>query len=122
LRPGRKNGGLKSKHAMKSRKDRISAADCRSMDEIRAAIDEIDREMVDLLAERAGYIDRAWRLKQPISEEALVQWRVEDVLEKVKARAAERGVSPELTEGLWRQMMDWFIQYESRHLEKHRKG
>jgi isochorismate pyruvate lyase len=65
---------------MKSRKDRISAADCRSMDEIRAAIDEIDREMVDLLAERAGYIDRAWRLKQPISEKALVQWRVEDVL------------------------------------------
>jgi isochorismate pyruvate lyase len=61
-------------------------------------------------------------LKQPISEAALGQGRGEDVLEKVKARAAERGVSPELAEGLWRQMMDWFIQYESRHLEKHRKG
>ena len=91
------------------------------MEDIRAGIDEIDLELVDLLAERAGYIDRAWRLKQQGSEEALVQWRVEDVLEKVRRRAQDKGLAPELAEGLWRQMMDWFIRYEQVNLEKHRK-
>ena len=91
------------------------------MEDIRAGIDEIDLELVDLLAERAGYIDRAWRLKQQGSEEALVQWRVEDVLEKVRRRAEDKGLAPELAEGLWRQMMDWFIRYEQVNLEKHRK-
>jgi len=107
---------------MKTQNHKLSASDCRNMEDIRAGIDAIDRELVDLLAERAGYIDRAWRLKQQGSEQALVQWRVNDVLEKIRARAEEKRLSPELAEGLWRQMMDWFIRYESENLEKHRKG
>ena len=97
--------------------DRVPPAKCMSMDEIRAGIDAIDEKLVDLLAERAAYIDHAWRLKAKGHEKALVPWRVDDVLAKVRARAEKSGLSPQLAEELWRRMMDWFIRYEAGHLD-----
>ena len=37
-------------------------------------------------------------------------------VDKVRARASERGVPPDLCEALWRQMIGWFIQYEEEKL------
>ena len=39
------------------------APDCRNMDEIRVEIDRIDEALVELVAERFSYVDRAWQLK-----------------------------------------------------------
>ena len=36
----------------------------------------------------------------------------------MKARAGEKGLPPELTEALWRQMIGWFVQYEEEKLRK----
>jgi isochorismate pyruvate lyase len=36
----------------------------------------------------------------------------------VRARAAEKGLPPELAEALWRQMIGWFIQYEEEKLQQ----
>ncbi len=43
-------------------------------------------------------------------------WRNQQVIDKVRARAIERGVPPDLCEALWRQMIGWFIQYEEEKL------
>ncbi len=40
-----------------------TAKDCRDMPEVRAEIDRIDASLVDLIAERFSYVDRAWQLK-----------------------------------------------------------
>ena len=92
-------------------------ADCKDMSEVRDEIDRIDRALVDLIAERFGYVDRAWQLKKNPAE-ATVPWRIQQVIDKVKARADEKGLPPELTEALWRQMIGWFIQYEEEHLRQ----
>jgi isochorismate pyruvate lyase len=78
-------------------------ADCQSMDEVRVEIDRIDSALVDLVAERFGYVERAWQLKSR-PEEATVPWRIQQVID------------PELAEALWRQMIGWFIQYEEEKL------
>lgn len=93
--------------------------ECFEMSEVRAEIDRIDRALVDLIAERFGYVDRAWQLKQDGSEGAVVPWRIQQVIDRVKVRADERGVSPALIEALWRQMIGWFIQYEEERLRQH---
>ena len=85
--------------------------DCRSMDEVRTEIDRIDQALVDLIAERFGYVDRAWQLKER-PDEAVVPWRIQQVVERVKKRAVDKGLPPELAEAIWRQMIGWFIQYE----------
>lgn len=93
--------------------------ECFEMAEVRAEIDRIDRALVDLIAERFGYVDRAWQLKQHGPEGAVVPWRIQQVIDRVKVRADERGVSPALVEALWRQMIGWFIQYEEERLRQH---
>jgi len=89
--------------------------DCENMAQVRAEIDRIDTALVDLIAERFGYVDRAWQLKSN-PDEATVPWRIQEVIDKVESRARERGLPPELAEALWRQMIGWFIQYEEQRL------
>ena len=94
----------------------LKPSDCTEMSEVRAEIDRIDAALVDLISERFGYVDRAWQLKLKSSEGAVVTWRIQQVIDKVKVRAVERGLPPELAEALWRQMIGWFIQYEEERL------
>lgn len=89
--------------------------DCTDMSEVRDEIDRIDASLVDLIAERFGYVDRAWQLKTKPGD-AHVPWRIQQVIDKVKVRASEKGLPPELTEALWRQMIGWFVQYEEEKL------
>ena len=91
------------------------AADYKTMDEVRAEIDRVDQALVDLLAERWTYVDRAWFFKRS-PEEASVPWRNRDVIQKVKARADVAGMPPEMAEALWRMIIGWGIQYEEERL------
>jgi len=85
------------------------------MDHVRAEIDRLDIDLVQLMAERFRYVDRAWQLKNN-PEDATVPWRIQQVIDKVKAHAVDRGLPPELAEAMWRQMIGWFIQYEEQKL------
>jgi isochorismate pyruvate lyase len=93
------------------------AKECSSMDEVRTEIDRIDVALVDLIGERFTFVDRAWQLKNSPAE-ARVPWRVQQVIDGVKARAVEKRLPPELVEALWRQMIGWFIQYEEERLRQ----
>jgi len=96
------------------------AEDCSNMEEVRAEIDRIDTALVDLIGERFSFVDRAWQLKKSPAE-ARVPWRIQQVIERVKTRAKEQGLPPELVEALWRQMIGWFIQYEEEKLQGEEK-
>lgn len=85
------------------------------MEQVRAEIDRIDDMLVDLIAERFGYVDRAWQLKDS-PDQATVPWRIRQVIDKVEERARQKGLPPELAVALWRQMIGWFIQYEEERL------
>ena len=85
-----------------------AAQNCESMDDVRVEIDRID------------YVDRAWQLKKSPAD-ATVPWRIQQVIDKVRARAEKNNLPPELVEALWRQMIGWFIQYEEENLRKESK-
>jgi isochorismate pyruvate lyase len=92
-------------------------AHCPDMTAVRAEIDQLDRELVELLAIRFGYVERAWQIK--LAENAVqanVPWRNQQVIDKVRAHADARGLPADLVEALWRQMIGWFIQYEEEKL------
>jgi isochorismate pyruvate lyase len=91
-------------------------AECKDLAEVRVEIDRIDNALIDRIAERLGYVERAWQLKLELRQEANVPWRNQQVIDKVRARASEKGVPPDLCEALWRQMIGWFIQYEEEKL------
>ncbi len=95
--------------------------ECADMNQVRSEIDRIDATLVDLIAERFGYVDRAWQLKMDSSEGATVPWRIQQVIDRVRARAADKGMPPEMVEMVgaqWRNMIGWFIQYEEEKLRQ----
>ena len=94
----------------------LKPQDCTDLSQVRVEIDRIDESLIDLIAERFGYVERAWQIKLGLKQEASVPWRNQQVIDKVRARAEEKGVPPDLCEALWRQMIGWFIQYEEEKL------
>lgn len=98
--------------------------ECADMGQVRAEIDRIDESLVDLIVERFGYVERAWQLKKSPSD-AYVPWRIQQVIDRVKQRAAERGLPPEMIEMVgaqWRNMIGWFVQYEEEKLRRQIEG
>ncbi len=97
---------------------RVSAQDCRSMDEVRAEIDRLDRLLVRLLSERQGYIEAAGRIK-PRADEVRLSWRIEDVVAKVLASAEREGLSKRIAEPVWRELIERCIDHEHRIWAEH---
>ena len=95
-----------------------SPQDCQNMQELREAIDDLDRQLVELLVARAGMIDRAIELKQINGWPARIPERVEEVVSKVKATSASVGLDPQLTEDLWRRLIDWSIAREAQVIKE----
>jgi isochorismate pyruvate lyase len=93
-------------------------ADCTSMADIRAEIDRIDAELVAKFAERACYIDRAAAIKSEVGLPARITNRVEEVVGNVRSHAVRHGINPDLTEKLWRKLIDWSIAREETTLGK----
>lgn len=83
-----------------------------TMAELREQIDALDGELVVALAARARFIDRAAQLKQGEHLPARISWRVEDVVEKVVARARAEGLDPALAERIWRDLIEVAIARE----------
>jgi isochorismate pyruvate lyase len=99
-------------------------ADCITMSDIRAEIDRLDEDLVQLFAERAGYVDRAAEIKAQVDLPARIGSRVDEVVENVRRHAETYGLPPDLVEKLWRRLIDWSIAREENRLgpDSLRKG
>lgn len=84
---------------------------CNSIEEVRANIDRIDRQLVTLMAERETYVRQAARFKKTI-EDVVVPARIEQIVVKVRTLAGELGGSPMVAEKTFRKMIDAFIEVE----------
>lgn len=87
------------------------AAGCKSLGEIRQHIDRIDREIVNLLAERGALVNQAASFKKH-PDDVRAPARVEEVIAKVRGIAADTGASPEVVEHVYRSMIAAFIEQE----------
>ncbi len=88
-----------------------TAAQCRTMADVRAEIDRLDRALVKLLAERQTFIERAAEIK---TDRNVVhdQARIDDVVAKVLASAKREGLSADIAEPVWRTLVDRCIAHE----------
>ncbi len=84
---------------------------CETMSEVRAEIDRLDRLIVPLLLERLHYIQEAGRIKTD-RDTVRDDWRVEDVVSKVKAEASKADGNLSYIEDVYRHLIEWSIQHE----------
>ena len=90
--------------------------EARDMASLRTGIDATDRSLMTLLARRAGFIRRAIEIKAEAGLPARVPERVEEVVANVRAEAARHGLDPDLTEQIWRLLIEAAIAEEMRTL------
>jgi isochorismate pyruvate lyase len=80
--------------------------------QIRSAIDELDGEIVRLLARRESLVRAAAPLKGDVNEVRAPD-RVAQVIARVRALAAEAGADPHVVERIYRGIIQAFIDMET---------
>jgi isochorismate pyruvate lyase len=94
---------------------------CQTMGEVRAGVDDVDRQMVALIARRFAFMDAAARIKQDrdaVRDEA----RKAEVLSKVEAASSERGVDPTLMRRIYEELIESSIAYEFEEFDRLRSA
>ncbi|HTH17279.1 MAG TPA: chorismate mutase [Magnetospirillum sp.] len=86
---------------------------CKDLAEVRENIDRLDRQIVPLLAERAGYVEQAAGFK-PTKAAVVDTDRIEQIILKVRHLANEEGMDPDLVEHIYRSMIDAYIIHEAK--------
>lgn len=84
---------------------------CTTMAEVRAGVDEVDRQIVALIGRRFSYMDAAARIK-PNRGAVRDEWRKADVKAKVDAAAADAGIDRALMSRLYEDLIETSIAYE----------
>ena len=84
---------------------------CTSMLEVRAGVDALDMQLVEMLAHRFAYMDAAARIKtdrNAVRDEA----RKQRVLDNVQAAAKAAGIPAPLVAEIWELLVEASIAYE----------
>jgi len=84
---------------------------CSSLEEARAQIDTLDEQIVELIAARNAYIKQLAHFKNSV-DEIKAQDRIDDVINRVRAKAIELDLSPNLINDLYLRMIDAMVDSE----------
>ena len=89
---------------------------CSTMAEVRAGVDEVDRQIVALIGRRFGYMDAAARIKASrgaVRDEK----RKAQVIANVRAQAERAGIDADLIAFLYDRLIEASIEHEFRRFD-----
>ena len=89
----------------------IDPEDCRDMAGVRAGIDELDAEIVKLLARRFRFIEAAARIK-PRRDQVRDEPRKSEVIANARRAARQNGAPEELIGRLYEMLVEGSIAHE----------
>jgi isochorismate pyruvate lyase len=89
-----------------------------TMADLRSQIDQLDHDLICLLALRQQHVDRAAELKPAVGLPARIEDRVNAVIDNVRGIAAREGFDEQTAADMWRLMIDNMIAREERAMSK----
>jgi isochorismate pyruvate lyase len=84
---------------------------CESIEDVRRGIDALDREIIQLIGRRAGYVEAAARFKSG-EQSVRAPERERTMLEARRRWAEENGLDPGVIEDLYRTLVSYFVDRE----------
>ena len=87
------------------------------MEEVRAGVDALDAELVELLARRFAYMRAAARLK-PERGHVRDEARKAEVIANAREQAEALGVPADLVAELWERLVEGSIAYEYKEWDR----
>ncbi len=86
--------------------------DCKNIEDIRHAIDQLDKEIIALLGNRYQYVKEIVKYKEKNEESIVAAERREAVIHSRRELAVENGLDPDVIEELYRNLINHFIAEE----------
>ena len=86
------------------------------LDAIRQRIDDVDRRLIALLAERSALVDEVVHFKRANHMAVVDRGREDRMLEKIASVARENGVDPRVAQQVLRTIIDGFTLLEVEEL------
>ena len=83
--------------------------ECRSIEEVRKEIDEIDHTIISLIGKRLSYIQEIIKYKNNV-DEVYSKKRHLEVINERREFAANLHLDPDVIESVYRILMDYFIK------------
>lgn len=84
---------------------------CNSLEEVRTEIDLLDEKIVELISERSHYIRQAAAFKNSV-DEVKAEDRIDYILQKLRHKAIQLEVSPNMITDLYKIMIDEMVETE----------
>jgi isochorismate pyruvate lyase len=91
-----------------------------TLEELRAEIDNVDHQILELLGLRAQLVHQVGELKSSEEEIVAIDRQVH-VIASRRAWARQHNLDPDFAEALYRAMIDYFIEQEKRQLAMREK-
>ena len=89
------------------------ADDCQSLNEVRFEIDRIDKEIINLFAERFEYVKAVVKFRDPQKPEVADLERFNKVIAERGKWAGELGLNAPEIEKVYRQLIEYYIKEQS---------
>ncbi len=84
---------------------------CKSIEEIRAGIDQIDFQILELFGKRMEFVNEIVKFKSD-KDGIVARDRQLEVFQKTRERAVKFGLNPDLYEEIYKTLINWNIQKE----------
>ena len=88
--------------------------ECLNMQDIRAEIDAIARQIINAFAKRFEYVKAASKFKTSETSVKAPE-RFKSMLQQRRIRAEEEGLNPDVIEKLYQDLVNYFIEEELKH-------
>ena len=85
--------------------------ECHSLQEVRDEIDKLDDQIVELIAKRNDYIKQAAKFKESVDEVKAPE-RIDAVIQRLRRKALDLDLSPNLIADLYTKMIDEMVETE----------
>nr|WP_297434708.1 chorismate mutase [Sulfurimonas sp.] len=84
---------------------------CNSLQEVREEIDIIDEQLVNLISKRSRLIRQAAAFKDSV-DDVKAQDRIDDIMQRVRKKAIELNINPNMISELFKIMIDEMVETE----------
>lgn len=84
---------------------------CNSLQEVRDQIDILDTQLVNLISQRSQLVRQAAAFKNSV-EEVKAQDRIDDIMQRVRKRAIELNINPNMMSELFAIMINDMVETE----------
>jgi|TARA_B110000881_G_C18067833_1_gene267347 chorismate mutase len=84
---------------------------------IRKKLDNIDSKLLLIIKKRTKLVNEVIKLKKT-KKEIIDKKRINIILKRIKAKSIKLKIDPDITHGIWNEMIKSFIRYEYKNFKR----